>query len=423
MNFLDDIPQDLVNFLLTTLFALLIGLEQRRHHEQEKMRYLFGTDRTFALIGVVGFVLYFFDKEKMLFFGAGGLALSLFFAIAYAGKIWKEEQFGMTSVIIALITYCLAPLIYTQPPWLVLLILITVLVLTEIKENLIAFSEKFDKNEFTTLAKFIAIAGVILPLTPHEQVIPGLDLTPYKFWLAVVAVSAISYTSYLLKKFAFPEAGLFLTGVLGGLYSSTATTFSLAGKARAAHYPPAAAASAILAATAMMYLRILALAFLFNGRLGLKLLAPFLVLSLVAAAVSLFFYFRNRDKEAGGGEPATEQQRNPLEFRTALLFAFLFIFFAALTHYVLKFYGGSGLSALSFIVGVTDIDPFLLNLFQGKQAFAEHLAVMATIQATISNNFLKALYGAALGAPAMRRYLWLGFGTVIAVSFVALLLV
>ena len=423
MNPLDNIPQDFLNFLLTALFALLIGLEQRRHHEQERIRYMFGTDRTFALIGVLGFVLYFLDKERMLFFGIGGLTLSLFLAIAYAGKIWKEGQFGMTSVLIALITYCLAPLIYTQPPWLVLLILITVLILAEIKENLIAFSEKFDKNEFITLAKFIAIAGVILPLTPQNQVIPGLDLTPYKFWLAVVAVSAISYASYLLKKFAFPEAGLFLTGVLGGLYSSTATTFSLAGKTKTASYPPALTASAILIATAMMYLRILALAFLFNAPLGKKLLLPFLVLSLLTAAVSTFFYFQNRDKEARHGEPTTENQPNPLEFRTALLFAFLFVFFAALTHYVLKFYGSNGLTVLSFVVGVTDIDPFLLNLFQGKQAVAEHLAVMATIQATISNSFLKAVYGAILGTPAMRRYLWMGFGAVIVLSFVILMLV
>lgn len=109
MNFIDDIPQDLVNFLLTTLFALLIGLEQRRHHEQEKLRYLFGTDRTFALIGVVGFVLYIFDKEHLLFFGIGGLVLAVFLGIAYAGKSWKEGRFGMTSMLIALITYCLPP--------------------------------------------------------------------------------------------------------------------------------------------------------------------------------------------------------------------------------------------------------------------------------------------------------------------------
>ncbi len=421
MEFFGDIPPDLLNFVLTALFALLIGLEQRRHHDQESVKSLFGTDRTFALIGILGYVLYILDRERMAFFGAGGLALTLLLAVVYAGRIWKTGQFGLTTTLIALITYCLAPLIYTQPPWLVLLILIAVLVLTEIRESLIAFSEKIDKNEFITLAKFIALAGVILPLTPREQVIPGVDLTPYRFWLAVVAVSSISYVSYLLRKFVFPEAGIFLTGVLGGLYSSTAATFSLAGKAKSGDHPPVRTAAAILAATAMMYLRILVLAFFFNAPLGHRLLGPFLLLAAVAGAVALFLWFRGKI-DGAAPLPVSDRQRNPLEFRAALLFALLFVFFAALTQYVMRFYGSGGLQLLSFIVGITDIDPFLLNLFQSKGTFDPELVVAASLQATMSNNVLKALYGTVLGAPAMRRYLWAGFGVVIAVSLALLVL-
>lgn len=418
-----DIPPDLLNFVLTALFALLIGLEQRRHHDQETVKFLFGTDRTFALIGILGFVLYILDKERMLFFGAGGLVLACLLAVVYAGRIWKSGQFGMTTSLIALITYCLAPLVYTQPPWLVLLILIAVLILTEIRESLIAFSAKFDKDEFVTLAKFIALAGVILPLTPREQVIPGIDLTPYKFWLAIVAVSSISYISYLLKKFVFPQAGIIFTGVLGGLYSSTAATFSLAGKTKNGDYPPLPTAAAILAATAMMYLRILALAFFFHAALGYKLLWPFLLLAATAAGAAGYLLFLSRGLPVLPIEANREkQQRNPLEFRTALLFAVLFVFFTALTYYVMRFYGGGGVKALSFIVGVTDIDPFLLNLFQSKETFDMQLVVVAALQATISNNILKMAYAMLLGAPAMRRYLLAGFGAVIAVSVGVLLL-
>jgi uncharacterized membrane protein (DUF4010 family) len=419
---LTNIPPDFINFLLVALFSLLIGLEQRRHHEAEKTKSLFGTDRTFAFIGILGFILFMLDKDRLLFFAAGGLVVALFLAIAYVGWVWKENRFGLTTTIVAFITYCLAPLLYSQPPWLVLLILITVLVLVEIKDVLIAFSEKFDNNEFITLAKFIAIAGVILPLIPKEAILPNLDLTPYKVWLAVVAVSAISYISYLLKKFVFPEAGLFLTGVLGGMYSSTATTFTLAGKTKTDDYPPIQTAAAILIATAMMYLRILVLAFVFNASVGRKLLLPFLILAAVSAGISLYFLRKDKHKKiAKTTSEKPTKQRNPLEFRTALLFALLFVFFAALTHYVLEYYGGGGLNVLSFIVGVTDIDPFLLNLFQGKQSITEPLVITATIQATISNSALKAIYGVSLGAPAMRRYLWLGFGAVIAASFLILL--
>ncbi len=422
MNPFENLPQDLVNFLLVALFALLIGLEQRRYHDQEKTRYRFGTDRTFALVGVLGFVTYVLDKEGMVWFACGGILLTVFLAIAYAGRIWKESEFGMTTVLIALITYCLTPLVYTQPYWLVLLILITVLILVEIKDSLIAVSAKFDKDEFVTLAKFIAIVGVILPITPKEPIFPGIAVTPYQFWLAVVAVSVISYVSYLLKKFVFPSAGMFLTGVLGGLYSSTATAVSLTGKTRTAGYPPFLAASAVLISTAVMYLRTLTLAFLFNAPLGQKLLVPLLVLSGVAGLASLYFHYQNKTKEHVK-EQAEAPQRNPLEFSTALLFALLFVIFAVLTHFALQYYGRSGLNILSFIVGVTDIDPFLINLFQGKQAFPEQLVVVATIQATISNNLLKTALGATIGTPAMRRNMLLGFGVVIAASFLVLLLI
>lgn len=67
MLHLDNLPPDFINFLLVTLFALLIGLEQRRHHDLEKTKFLFGTDRTFAFIGILGFVLYLLDKERLFF--------------------------------------------------------------------------------------------------------------------------------------------------------------------------------------------------------------------------------------------------------------------------------------------------------------------------------------------------------------------
>jgi uncharacterized membrane protein (DUF4010 family) len=414
MEFLSDIPPDFLNFILTALFALLIGLEQRRHHDAESVKSLFGTDRTFALIGILGFIAYLLDKEGMVFFAFGGLVLSLLLGVVYAGRIWKTGQFGLTSTIIALITYCLAPLIYTQPPWLVLLILIAVLVLAEIRENLMALSEKIAKNEFITLAKFIALAGIILPLTPREQVIPEIGVTPYKFWLAVVAVSTISYISYLLRKFVFPNAGIFFTGILGGLYSSTATTFTLARKTSTESYPPLHTASAILAATSMMYLRILVLAWFFNEALGHRLLIPFIVMAVASLAVAGWFGYK-AGKAPAVALPAMETQRNPLEFRTALLFAVLFVFFGILTYYTTQYYGTPGLRWLSFVVGVTDIDPFILNLFQAKE-YSPDLVVMLVLQATMSNNLLKAIYGMALGTPQIRGYLLGGFGIVLAAS-------
>ena len=87
MTFLKDLPQNLINFLIVTLFSLLIGMEQRRHHidtnEEEEVEFLFGTDRTFTLIGILGFILYIISPESLVPFLLGIIILSLFLGIYY----------------------------------------------------------------------------------------------------------------------------------------------------------------------------------------------------------------------------------------------------------------------------------------------------------------------------------------------------
>lgn len=87
-------------------------------------------------------------------------------------------MFGITSLITALITYCLAPLIYLQPSWLVILIVVMVLWLTEQKESFLNFTKKFDDWEFVPLAKFLVIVSVILPLLPDKPTSVIINISP-----------------------------------------------------------------------------------------------------------------------------------------------------------------------------------------------------------------------------------------------------
>jgi len=383
------IPPDLVKFVLVTLFSLLIGLEQRRRNIQQAPETLFGTDRTFTFIGILGYVLYIISPHTLIPFLGGGAVIGLLLAIFYYQKINVLKMFGFTSLIIALITYSIAPLMYTQPLWLVLLILVTVLVLAEIKETLLAFSKTFDNNEFITLAKFLVLAGVILPLLPDRPISETINISPFKFGMAIVAVSGISYFSYLLKKFVFPKSGIILTGILGGLYSSTATTFILARKSKELHGGKGAAAAIILATT-MMYLRLLLLAFFFNTALAIRLLPSFAVSIVVSALIAV--YFLKFGKAANSSDADTQDinpHTNPLELKTSMVFAALFIVFAFVTGAVSKSYGASGINILSFVVGVTDIDPFIINVFQSKWNIENTVVIMAVLNAISSNNLLK----------------------------------
>ena len=413
---LNFFPQDSINFLLVTLFSLLIGMEQRQRHIDREPESLFGTDRTFALIGILGFILYIISPEDLIPFLGGGVVIAILLAVFYYQKGHVQEKFGMTSVVIALITYCITPLIYTQPSWLVILIIVIVLVLAEIKETLFKLSKKFDDHEFITVAKFLAVAGVVLPLLPDEPISTEINISPYKFWLAIVAVSSISYVSYLLKKFVFPKSGIILTGILGGLYSSTATTIILARKSKELKESNKVSV-AILLATTMMYVRIFLLALFFNKDIAYRLLPSFSVFIVVSVLFSVYvlkFYHPKKGKTVG--DLSIESQNNPLEFKTALIFAGLFILFGLITGYVNRNYGTSGVNALSFIVGVTDIDPFILNLFQSKWDIENTILVTAVLNAITSNNLLKMIYGISFGNVYLRRPLVIGFGILVALG-------
>lgn len=414
MKFLESIPSDLINFLLVTVFSLLIGLEQRRHHVDEKKDSLFGMDRTFTLIGILGFILYVISPYNLTIFIMGGVIISVFLGIFYLKKIENREKYGLTSIIIVLITYSLAPLIYKSPIWLTLLVVTTVLILTQMKQQFRIISGKFDDDEFITLAKFLAISGIILPLLPNTQISETIPFSPFKFWLAVVVVSGISYFSYLLKKFVFPKNGMLITGFLGGMYSSTATTVVLARKSKEENVAVNQIAASVILATGMMFIRVFILVLIFNAPLAKHLAVPFIVLTLLTLITSGILY--KMCKTGENTELQKPETKNPLEFNTALLFAFLFVLFAVITKYVLKAYGTHGLDVLALVVGVTDIDPFLVSLFTGKFQVALPAIANATLIAISSNNLMKMGYAVFLGDKSIKIPLIIAFSIIIAIS-------
>lgn len=122
------LPEELVTFVLVTLFSLLIGLSQRRISlKREGETTLFGTDRTFTFIGILGYLLYILDPEEYRLFMGGGFVLGALLALNYYVKQTRYHVFGVTTIVIALITYCLAPIVVTQPSWFYVMVVVTVL--------------------------------------------------------------------------------------------------------------------------------------------------------------------------------------------------------------------------------------------------------------------------------------------------------
>jgi uncharacterized membrane protein (DUF4010 family) len=420
-------PAELVTFVLVTLFSLLIGLNQRKISlKREGETTLFGTDRTFTFIGILGYLLYILDPSEMRLFMGGGLILGLLLGINYYVKQAQFHVFGVTTIIIALITYCLAPIVSTQPSWFYVMVVVTVLLFTEMKRTFTEIAQQMENDEIATLAKFLAISGIILPMLPNENIIPEVNLTPYSIWLATVVVSGISYLSYLLRRYVFRESGVLVSGVIGGLYSSTATISVLARKSRTAQLNEISEyVAAMLLAVSMMFLRFLILILIFSKDV-FSIVYPYLLIMAVAAAASAWLTYARDKHRQKAGQPTSEEEisSNPLEFKVALIFAILFVVFTLLTHYTLLYAGTGGLNLLSFITGLSDITPFILNLLQGTGGVATLVIAACSMQAIISNivvNMCYAIFFSGARKELIPRILG-GFGTVISINLLLLVI-
>ena len=375
------IPPDLLNFLYITVLAFLVGLELRayRYYKGAQKRIHIGSTRTFTFIGMLGYLLFRIDQ---FYYIAGFVALCVIYAIYYFHKLHEERASIISFLLIALV-YSFGPLIERYNIWFPTLVFVLIVFTLNANRSLKPILGKINMEEFETLGKFLLLSAVILPILPHTK-LPVIEISPFKIWLVVVIISAISYASYIFQKYIFKKKGFLITGIFGGLYSSTATTVVLAKKSELAL---GLVNSAIIIATAMMYVRLLIIAAIFNHHVAYSLILPMSLLFLIGLVVSLYMH----RKEIKGVE-APIDDRNPLELGTAFVFALLFVLMMLLTHLVVTHYGDAGLKLLSFVIGFTDIDPFVISLLMGKYSITTSQIATAILIASGSNDLLKAIY-------------------------------
>ncbi len=387
---------------LVTNFALLLGLSfffglafedfYARAGESRP-----GGIRTFPLLALTGGALYRLDTERLLPLVAGLVILGAWLIVYYHNRIRSAGAEGMLHgelmvPVCNVLAYLLGPVSLSEPAWLAVGITVAAVLLLTGRERLHDFARRLELREIVIAGEFLILTGLVLPLLPDRPVTTLSAITPYKAWLALLAVCTISYASYLLRRYVAPEGDLWVAA-LGGLYSSTATTVVLARRAEADRAALPRARAGIVLATALMYPRVLAVIAFFNPPLAGHLAPSLLLLAALGLALAFFQYRR-----AGVAPPEAphETPRNPLELSAASLFALLFVIISIASSWVKSRFGETGVEMLAAIVGFTDVDPFVLSLAQGVAGpMSESGAAAAVLIATASNNLLKAGYAAA----------------------------
>ncbi len=360
-----------------------------------------GGIRTFPLLAVVGGTLYLFDPTRFIPFTAGLLVLGGWLTIFYREHVRQQDETGEPNVGLVVLAlnvqaYVLGAIALALPPWVAVATTVTAVLLLTGRERLHALARRVELKEIVTAGQFLILTGIILPLLPNTPVTTLTTITPRQAWLALVVVCTLSYASYLAQRYwAAAARGLWMAA-LGGLYSSTATTVVLARQATSNPSMRRNAQAGITLATAIMYLRILAVVAFFNLALA-RVLAPSLCGLSVAGLVICLLQYRFAPKPALGAKSTATPSAavNPLELGPAVLFAILFIAVSFVSNWAKAQFGASGIYTLAAIVGVTDIDPFVLNLAQGGTSGMSNDALAAAVLiAASSNNILKALYAA-----------------------------
>lgn len=438
------LPPLLGKFLLTLAISFLIGIGLRDYYEGEGKFDTFGSVRTFVFIGMLGFILYQLPGFGNLAFLLGLACLVPFLLVYYNNKVRAKKSPGLIGVVIALLTYTTGPLAMSQPQWFLVLFGVSILFVLHSKGRIRQFTDRLETGEVVTACKFLAIAGVILPLIPAVpvatgwlgQVIEFLPVTPKQIWMAVVFTTTISYLGYVLQTYLFPKKGMLLTGLIGGVYSSTAAVLVLAKKSKNQAGNDREAAASILLAVSMMYIRLLVLVAIFRFSFALHVGPALLVLSGLAAGYALWV---RKDRRAGEATPAPQEdanqelltagseiaeptlRKNPLEINSALFFAIMFVVISVATKYVKINFQDLGLRMLSFVVGCSDITPFVVSVLQADLGLGTPQILQAIIIASASNNLLKMAYTYMFGTRRTANLAAIGMGSLAALSFLYVL--
>ncbi len=394
-------PYDLAARLALAIgLAVFLGLTFEEVYKSEQ-RVVPGGIRSFPMLAMAGAMLMLIEPTYALGVVAGLPVLALWLHAYMRAAPPSPTASSMMIPATNLLAYVIGPVALAQPHWVAVAVTVAAVLLLSARERLHGLIQIVPREELLTVGKFLILIGIVLPLAPRQPVTSLTPLTPYGLWLAVVAVCTLSYASYLLQRYLPVRHMALLPALLGGTYSSTATTVVLAKRLHENGHLHADISAGIVAATAMMYLRICVVIAVFNAHLALTLAPALLGLAAIGAALAAYEWHRVTRRR---GASLAIVPRNPLQIPTALVFAILLVAISVITAWIRGSFGTTGLMSLSAVVGLADVDPFVLNIAQGGISNIPNTVLCASVVvAASSNNVAKAVYAVAFGGSAARR--------------------
>lgn len=374
--------------------GLLVGLE--REWVQAKPLGV----RTFGIVALFGgLCALLVDETGPIVIAAGLVTLGI---ILWTG-VRREDLKGMTTLAAAPAVFLVGAASVAGYRLEAVVVAGALTLVLHWKESLHQLVERLGAHDLEIIARFVLISLVILPVLPDRAYGPYAAFNPFQTWFLVVLIVAINLAGYLAVRLLGPRTGTWLEGVLGGLISSTATTFRYAALSRARTSAGSAAALVVLIASVVVYARMV---------LEVVVVAPALVWSILWPALAfsglmLAMIWAIRTRSPGDQRSPALESENPAGLKVALSFAALYV---ALRHGVAiadEHLGEQAIYAVAMLSGLMEIDALTLSVSRLHAAgeISNATAWRAMFLASLSNLAFKVGVASFLGAPAMRRRL------------------
>lgn len=412
------------NFLIALLIGALVGIEREKHKATEHPQS-FGGLRTFILFAEVGAVGAWLSQHlgTPWLFIVSVLVVAIVIVSAYVleNRI-RPDSLGLTTEIAA-VTVCLlgGAVMYGYAELAVALGIITTAVLT-FKQPLHGVVGKIGTDDLYAGLKLLIATFIVLPLLPKTPIDPLQALNPYTLWLLVILISGLSLVGYVAVRWLGSSRGTAVTGITGGLVSSTAISLTFARQSRLDPDPLASdtLAAGILLAWVVMFARVVVTVAIVYAPLVRDVLVPFAAMGTVAAILAAVFYRLGASRHRPV-EPSEEVQvKNPFSLMAASKFGLLFALVLVVVKLVERYAPVEGLYLVAAIAGLTDVAAITLSMAgYAHQGGGPGVAAAAIVIAALSNTLVKCGMVVVLGSRPLRLRLAGATAAILIVGLVA----
>lgn len=406
----------LIRLLVACGIGVLFGIE-REHAAIIKQEENFAGVRTFIFLSLLGFIgaamHYLFSPLIFLSILAGVIILTCmsYWVLAQKGNV------GGTSELTTFIAVLLGALTFIGYIEISLMITVVMVVLLSSKIKIHTLVGQITSDELYDFIRFVVIALLIFPFLPDATFGPYDVINPREIGWVILLASGLGFAGYAMMRIFGAGKGILISGIIGGFISSTAVTWLFAKKSKEQPDLSLHCAIAILAASSIMVIRVLIWVAVFNKSLLPGFYIPIAIIFLSAIGITLFLYLKRKNKK---NVDTKMPLGKPLNLMAALIFGVIYTAILLMVAYGSDTFGNKGIYISSGIGGLSDIDAITISVSKlARNSISILTAHNAILIAMICNTLVKIATALWNGSKELRKYIFIGFGTIIIAAIVA----